>query len=176
MEYIIREAEITDADGIHTLHKKYLYQNLSEEQRGHGFIKVEYSLNDIRKIIEANDIALCCYDKSIIGYYLLGFVTQNEALNYQYKALNELFYNGKLLNELKVACGAQAIVEKEYRSSGLTNRMLQLLIENVSGKYDYLMSSITKTNDTAFKVHEKSGYIGVGETDTKVFVCLKIAS
>ncbi len=52
--------------------------------------------------------------------------------------------------------------------------MLQILIERIKGKYDYLMSSITKTNDAAFKVHEKSGYIIVGETDTKVFVCLKI--
>ncbi len=52
--------------------------------------------------------------------------------------------------------------------------MLELLIKNVGGKYDYLMSSITKTNDNAFKVHERSGYLIVGETETKVFVCLKI--
>jgi len=174
MEYLIREAKITDANDILTLHKKYLYQNLPEKEKRLGFVKVEYSIEDIKRIIKENEIIICYYGNSIIGYYLLGFVTKNKSLDYQYKALQELTYNGYLLKDLKVACGAQAIVEKEFRGLGLVDKMLQLLIKNVRSKYDYLMSSITRSNENASKVHEKSGYNIIGETDSRVFVCLKI--
>ncbi len=106
MQYKITKGIITDAQKIHTLHEKYLHKNLSEEERIYGFIKVEYSLNDIKKIIEAKDIAICFCNELIIGYYLLGFVTKNEALSYQYKAIKKLSYNDELLSKLNVACGA----------------------------------------------------------------------
>lgn len=126
------------------------------------------------EIIRNEEIVITCVDNKIIAYYLLGYRSNAKSLAYQYEALTTLYLGNSLLNNLKIAFGAQAIVDEKYRSLRLTGKMLQVLIENVKFKYDYLFSSITKINDNAQKVHERSGYIVIGEDSNKVFVLLKI--
>lgn len=105
----------------------------------------------------------------------MGHITKSRSLEYQYEILPRIIYNGTHIHNYKIACGAQAIVDEKFRSNGLTSQMLQLLIEKVKNKYDYIFSSITKINRNAYSVHEKAGYILVGEDENKAFVLLNIS-
>lgn len=173
---IIEQPTILDIDRLVKLHNKHLLNNLTQEQIKEGFIRVTYDSDNFKSIINDNAIVVVRTQDEIFGYYLLGHSTKSASLKYQFEALNMFSIYGIKLSELKVACGAQAILEKEFRGRGLTEKMLQKLIEQVSSKYNYLFSSITKYNSNAYKVHKSSGYIIVGEDETKYFVCLNLNS
>lgn len=172
--FIIEQPTILDIDRLVNLHNKHLLNNLTQEQIKDGFVRVIYDTGNFKSIINDNAIVVVKEQDKIVGYYLLGHSTKSSSLQYQFEALNEYEIEGIKLNKLKVACGAQAILEKEFRGKGLTERMLEKLIEQVSSKYNYLFSSITKHNSNAYKVHKKSGYLIVGEDETKYFVCLNL--
>jgi hypothetical protein len=167
-------AAYSDIQTLIELHRKHLLSNLSAGQTKDGFIRVVYNESDFHSIISDNAIVVAKYCDQIIGYYLLGHSSNSQSLEYQKEALQKFFVGNIRLSELRVACGAQAVLEKEFRGKGLTEKMLQLLIQQVCGKYDYLFSSITKHNLNAFKVHKNSGYLIVAEDDTKFFVCLTL--
>lgn len=170
----IEQPTVLDIDILLNLHNKHLINNLKEEQIKEGFIGVKYDSDNFKSIINDNAIVVARKQDEIIGYYLLGHSSKSLSLKYQFEALNRYEIDGIKLCELKVACGAQAILEKEFRGKGLTEKMLHKLIEQVSTKYNYLFSSITKYNSNAYKVHKNSGYIIVGEDEYKYFVCLKL--
>jgi hypothetical protein len=168
----IRLAQQNDLQSILCLNKKYLFDNIDTTALKKGFIRVSYDAAEMNSIIEHKEVVVAEIGGKIVAYYLLGHRSNAESLNYQYMALT--FGGDTLLKNLNIACGAQAIVDEKYRGLGLTGKMLAVLIQNVKNKYDYLFSSITKINQNAYKVHEKSGYIVVGEDETKVYVLLKI--
>ena len=172
----IEQPTVLDIGRLINLHNKHLLTNLTQEQIKEGFIRVTYDPDNFKSIINDNAIVVVKTQDEIVGYYLLGHSSKSPFLEYQFEALNMYTLDGIRLSELKVACGAQAILEKEYRGKGLTEKMLQKLIEQVSSKYNYLFSSITKYNSNAYKVHKNSGYIIVGEDESKYFVCLKLNS
>nr|WP_121271711.1 hypothetical protein [Pedobacter schmidteae] len=170
----VEKPTISDIDGIVHLHNKHLLDNLTQEQIKEGFIRVSYDADDFRSIIDDEAIVVVKKFGKIIGYYLLGHSSNSPSLSYQFTAMNRFDLNGTKLVDLKVACGAQAVLEKEFRGIGLTEIMLSHLMEQVKTKYAYLFSSITKSNLKAIKAHTNSGYSIVGEDETKYFVCLKL--
>ena len=173
---IIEIPTFKDIDNLLFLNQKYLLNNLNQEQIKDGFIKVFYTSDNFKSIINDKAIVVVKIQNDIIGYYLLGHSSKSISLKYQFEALNKYTIDGIKLSKLKIACGAQAIVEKEFRGKGLTEKMLKQLIEQVKSKYSYLFSSITKHNSNAYKVHKNSGYIVVGEDENKYFVCLNLTS
>jgi hypothetical protein len=170
----IEQPTVFDIDKLVNLHNRHLLSNLTNEQIKEGFIRVTYDSDNFESIINDNAIVVVKDLYEIVGYYLLGHSSKSASLKYQFEALNIYAIDGIKLSELKVACGAQAILEKEFRGKDLTEKMLQKLIEQVSSKYNYLFSSITKYNSNAYKAHKKSGYVIVGEDENKYFVCLKL--
>lgn len=157
---------------ILALNNRYLLSRLTDEQKQKGFIRVEYNEEDIRRIIDNQEIVIALNDKSIVGYYLIGRTSQNNGLAYQLEKVTEIIKEPCLID--KVGYGAQAIIETEYRGQNVLNLMLNGLIELLDNKYNILFSSVTKINGNALKAHTKGGYKLLDEDDTKYYVGLFI--
>lgn len=162
----------THIDKILALNRKYLLTHLSNQEKENSFIRIEYSKDDIKRIIDHREIVVALNDNVVIGYYLIGRKSQNPALAYQLKKVIEIFKEPNTAD--KVGYGAQAILEKNYRGGELLNRMLKKLIQELNNIYTVLFSSVTKINQGALKAHSKGGYKILDEDDTKYYVGLFI--
>jgi L-amino acid N-acyltransferase YncA len=172
-----RLANFTDINQLLVLHQDNLYENLPDKPTAiqNGFVRVRYEENDFKQLIEQGHIAVAHTNGQIIGYYLTGCKTGVYSLEYQRQALQKYSLNDIPLSQLKIAYGAQAVIKKDFRGQGITERLLKELITSISSNFDYLFSSITKVNKVAFSVHQRSGYIIVGEDEERCYVLLKLA-
>ncbi len=76
--------------------------------------------------------------------------------------------------DARVGLGAQALVDKDYQGQGLRTELLQLLLKQLLGQYDYIFSTISKENPRAFKAHSKDGWKVVLEDEQVYSVFLPV--
>jgi ribosomal protein S18 acetylase RimI-like enzyme len=171
-----RLAQLSDIQQLLALHYDNLYENLQDKPAVilNGFVRVRYEESDFMQLVEQGHIAVAHAGEQLIGYYLTGCETGVGSLEYQRRALQKYFLNDRPLSQLKIAYGAQAVIKKDFRGQGITERLLQELITSICSDFDYLFSSITKFNKVAFSVHQRSGYMIVGEDEERCYVLLKI--
>lgn len=158
---------------IRSLNDRHLMDCLDENERHSGFVRVRYSCEDIRKIIDEKEIVIAIQDDEVIGYYLIGKKSDNLLLQYQKEMVESLVERHKIPN-CAIGFGAQAIIERQYRGMNLLSLMLEKLLELLNNKYQMLFSSVTKINANALSAHLKGGYQILDEDDTKYFVGLII--
>lgn len=159
-------------DGILALNRKYLITYLPTEEKRHGFVRVEYTYDDIKQIIDQKEVIIALNENTIIGYYLIGRKSRSKRLEYQAKKVAEIFKDADTIDQ--IGYGAQAIIEKEFRGGDLLNMMLLELIKALDHKYTFLFSSVTKINESAFRAHAKGGYEILSEDESKYYVGLSI--
>ena len=144
-------------DQIRALNYKYLYSNLSEAQRQNGFIRIEYSRSDLQAIITHKEIVVAIINDIVVGYYLIGRMSGNTALDYQKTKAMSLFSSREIPFE-QIGYGCQVCIDEAYRNNGLFAQMLQALVRQVKDKYHYLLCSVSDDNSVSKETHTKNGW------------------
>lgn len=156
--YTIDVPKIDQIDQLVSLNRKYLFDNLSEEERKNGFIRITYESEHFRILIEKKEIVCALNDnKKIVGYYLIGRETKNILLDYQIE--KAAIFSKKFDEDFdKLGYGCQVCIEVEHRKKDLFLEMLKYLCGNVFLKYSYLLCSISHINMVSLKAHQKFGW------------------
>lgn len=155
-------------DEILALNSKYLATHLSEKQRQGGFIRIEYSNNELRKIVEAKEIVIASDNGRVIGYYLIGRKSDNLALNYQKNKALSLF-DTRSIKFNNIGYGCQVCIGEEYRNNGIFRKMLSTLTDLVKDKYSHLLCSISDDNVVSLRTHMNNGWQPIDDFETKSF-------
>lgn len=151
---------------IMRLSKKYLITSLPDKQKQDGFIRIEYSEEDLYRIIENREIVVAVVKGRVIGYYLIGRESGSSALNYQSttaRSLAGIPYN-------KIGYGCQVCIETDHRKSGLFKAMLGKLNTTVREKYSHLLCSISESNVASLKVHTANNWQLINTINTTHFL------
>ncbi|GAB2623031.1 hypothetical protein GCM10027035_18600 [Emticicia sediminis] len=151
MRITIRKAQSKDVDYIFQLQQTNLLQNISNENFGKGFVRVNLSKEKIETII-LNNLAVVALDENLlVGYYLMSGIDEYEpATEYLRLAMEKCVYNDKLLNTYKVLTGNQACVSNEYRSLGIGKKLFIEICKLAQKKHKLLFGSITKSNNIGY--------------------------
>ena len=136
-------------DQIRKLNDKSLITHLSHKQKKDGFIRIEYSMDDLHKIIDNREIVVATEQNKLIGYYLIGRQSGAAALHYQRIKANNL----TKIPFHKIGYGCQVCIEREYRKNGLFKAMLDKLTLANRDKYSHLLCSVSESNIASFKTH-----------------------
>lgn len=153
-------------DQIRQLNDKYLITHLSDKQKQDGFIRIEYSTDDLHKIIENREIVVATEKNKVIGYYLIGRKSGTAALHYQSTAANNLTN----ITFDKIGYGCQVCIEAKYRKNGLFKAMLDKLKIAVNDKYSHLLCSVSENNIASLKVHTANDWQLINTKDTTHFL------
>lgn len=165
----IRKAVVSDIPDLLTLHEKWLFPNLREEDRGSGFLTCDkYSESDFNKMINADEVVVTFDGDRLVGYYLFDNYSNTNSLKLFQASIDKLLELG-LFRTNRICRRAQAVIERDYQNSGLSKQMLQKLIEQIDGKYDVLFSIVYKNNPKLI-AHQKAGWKILHEDSEKYFV------
>jgi len=154
---IYRQANQSDSSAILRLNHKY-YQAFIDGDKDKGFLKNEFTLDEIETLIREGEIVAAEKKNEVIGYYLTNSVFETETIKKRKQIVENLIKEGKIENA-RYALLTQAVVDKPYMGQGVAKELLKTLKHLVKNKFDYLIGYIDAENVNAREAHLKSGWI-----------------
>lgn len=151
-----RKAVLSDAKSISHLNYSF-YQAFILGDKDKGFLKNNFSIEEIESLIKASEIVVAEINSCVIGYYLTNSIHINETIEKRKKIIDELIENGEIPNG-KYVYLTQAVVDKPFMQKGIAKELLKHLKTQVSAKFDFLIGFIDVENLNAKEAHLKSGW------------------
>lgn len=174
MDFIIRFAQNSDAKDLAVLNSRWQGEQLDDYiKKKNGFLSAFFSEDDFKILISHLEVVVATYRNRIIGYYLINNYVFSDKFRQGKFIIHKLKDEKKIPLECKVGLGAQVLIEVEYRGNNLSNKMLFLLCEITSKKYDYLYSSINKKNIRSIESNLRNGWKILDENENLFFVFLQ---
>jgi GNAT superfamily N-acetyltransferase len=170
---MVRLGKQTDITQLKTLNKKWLWENLSEDERKRGFLTCDaYSEEDFERIITANEIAVFQDQGKIVGYYLFDNYSKTETLIYFEKFISNFAQRNLLINT-RLSKRAQVVIDEDYQGKGIYQLLINYLHEHLKIKFDNVFSIVFK-NNPRINNHLRSGWKIIAEDDERYFVLHEI--
>ena len=150
-------AEIID------LQKENLPQNLTKsEMRQQGFVTVSHSMDDLRKMNKYEHNLVIKDDNKIEGYILA--MTKKSKLDIpilipMFNNLDKIQYKEKLVSAFNYIVVGQVCIHKDYRGQGLFDKGYDAYKNHFKDKYDFVITSIAKTNMRSMNAHKRIGFV-----------------
>lgn len=171
--FTCRLAVEDDLEPLLKLHHKYLFHNLSEEQKKNGFIRVEYSRDEFRKMIRSQAVVIALKNEKLCGYYLVGKTSESLLLAYQRNEARSIAdINGYEFS--KIGYGCQICIDEPHRHQGLFALLLEALSKAVKNKFTVLLCSVSDNNTASMHSHMNNGWAKVNAIDNTSFFIYKL--
>ena len=157
-----------DIDGILSLQEKYLFRNLTEEERKSGFVTTPFTVNQIEEIIKQNGIFVAEDENDvIIAYAFAGswkYFEQWEIFNFMVSRFPKLSFHGREITTENSFQYGPVCIDKAYRGKGLLNLIFEEMRIEFFKKYPISVTFINKVNGISEKAHTKKlGWVIIDE-------------
>ncbi|QAA81053.1 GNAT family acetyltransferase [Aequorivita sp. H23M31] len=147
-----------DIDGILALQSKYLYSNLSEEERKQGFVTTPFTKEQLEEIIKQDGIFIGEKDDNIIAYVFAGswrYFEPWEIFNYMVSRFPNLSFEGRAITTINSFQYGPVCIEESFRGKGLFNQIFEEMRLEFRKKYPISVTFINKINVISEKAHTK---------------------
>ncbi|MFQ5684882.1 MAG: hypothetical protein ACE5HC_16640 [Candidatus Binatia bacterium] len=130
--------------------------NLSTEDLTDGFLSAEFTCRQLEEI--ANDVALLvASDKGRILGYLCAcgcdYYKQFPMLATMIRSFDRILYLGKPLSSYNLFIYGPVCIDKLHRGRGLLRRLYEVLLGELSGKYEVGAAFVSKDNPHSLAAH-----------------------
>jgi len=154
----------TDKDlaGILDLQKQNLAQRLTQNEiESQGFVTVNHTLEDLRKLSSYEQHLIIKDDDTIVGYLLA--MTKNSKRDIpilipMFDIFNKIRYKQKLVSEYNYLVVGQVCIAKNYRGRGLLDECYKAYKKQFKEKYDFAITEIALTNQRSINAHRRIGF------------------
>ena len=157
-----------DITGILSLQEKYLFRNLTDEERKSGFVTTPFTVNQIEEIIKQNGIFVADNENDvIIAYAFAGswkYFEQWEIFNFMVSRFPKLSFHGREITTENSFQYGPVCIDKAYRGKGLLNLIFEEMRIEFFKKYPISVTFINKVNEISEKAHTKKlGWVIIDE-------------
>lgn len=139
------------------LNQKYLIGHLNEMQKKSGFVRIAYTSDELKQIVDAKEIIIALDGQFVIGYYLVGKKSNKVELKNQKNYALSLFDTYQLQFD-KIGYACQVCIDEKYRNIDLYKELLLSLSKIVKTKYDYFLGVISPENKTSLNTNLNLGW------------------
>lgn len=154
-----RIATQQDIKGVLSLQEKYLYRNLTSEERLKGFVTTPFTVSQIEEILQENGLFITENEQNeLIAYAFAGswrYFQQWDIFKHMVSRFSNLNFRG---NEITTANSFQygpVCIATEYRGTGLLNNLFEEMRLEFSKKYPISVTFINKVNIVSEIAHTK---------------------
>lgn len=148
-----------DITGILELHSKYQLNTIKEEDKADGFITTAFSVEQLEEIIsEEQGIFVAIKDDIVVAYVMSAswqFWSRWPMFEHMIKDLSKLNYLGLTLSVDNSYQYGPVCVHKEYRGTGILEKLFDFSLESMSKRYEVLVTFINKINPRSYEAHTK---------------------
>lgn len=148
-----------DIQRVLALQEKYLYHNLSEEQRQQGFVTTPFTVSQIEEIIQENGLFVAeNKQKELAAYAFAGswkYFQQWDIFKYMVSRFPNLSFQDQEINTENSFQYGPVCIASKYRGTGLLNLIFEEMRLEFSKKYPVSVTFINKINIISEIAHTK---------------------
>lgn len=151
-----RLAVLKDIPGILSLQEKYLFRNLSEEERKAGFVTTPFTTAQIEEIIKKDGLFIALNNDIIIAYVFAGswkYFEQWEIFNFMVSRFPQLSFREQNITTDNSFQYGPICIDKNYRGQGVINQIFETMRLVFKEKYPISITFINKINTISEKAH-----------------------
>jgi hypothetical protein len=158
MNYILRLANNADIVNILTLQEKYLFSNLSEQERLEGFVTTPFTAEQIATLIVENGAFVAYDNDNLVAYTFAAgwdFFAQWPIFPYMVSRLPMLDLEGIAINALNSYQYGPICVDKSHRGLGVFEQIFALMRKTMQRRYPIGVTFINQVNEPSYRAHTK---------------------
>ncbi len=148
-----------DIEGISALQSRYLFRNLSEEDRKKGFVTTPFTISQLEEILMENGIFVAETEEGLIVSYAFAgswkYFEQWEIFNFMVSRFPELSFQGKEITTANSFQYGPVCIDENYRGKGLLNQIFEEMRLKFRKKYPISITFINKLNAISERAHTK---------------------
>ena len=157
MEYKL--AKIEDIEKVLALHFKYQIDSIKEEDKKDGFITTAFTKEQMVDLITLEQGLFIAVENDRIVAYVMSaswdFWSRWPMFAFMIEDLPNLEYLGQKLSVQNSYQYGPVCVDKEYRGSGVLEKLFDFARENMAKKFPILVTFINKINPRSYEAHTK---------------------
>jgi hypothetical protein len=141
------------------------WQRDQVQTTSNGFLQLRYGPDTFENLVAASAVIVAEEEGSVGGYYLVNPRSTDPAVSLHYSKVQNLLAKNRFPAGSRIALGSQALLDGHFQGRGVRQLLLRLLVEHLTGRYDYLFATIPKENTRAYAAHTSDGWRVVDEDD-----------
>ena len=157
MEYKI--AQIKDIEKVLELHSKYQIDTIRQEDKKDGFITTAFTKEQMVDLITLEQgLFIAIENEKIVAYVMSAswkFWSRWPMFAFMMEDLPNLEYLGQKLTVQNSYQYGPVCVDKEYRGSGVLEKIFDFARENMAKRFPILVTFINKINPRSYEAHTK---------------------
>ena len=157
MEYKI--AQIKDIEKVLELHSKYQIDSIKQEDKKDGFITTAFTKEQMVDLITLEQGLFIAVENDRIVAYVMSaswdFWSRWPMFAFMIEDLPNLEYLGQKLSVQNSYQYGPVCVDKEYRGSGVLEKLFDFARENMAKRFPILVTFINKINPRSYEAHTK---------------------
>lgn len=157
MEYKI--AQIKDIEKVLELHFKYQIDSINVEDKKDGFITTAFTKEQMIDLITLEQgLFIAIENNKIVAYVMSAswnFWSRWPMFAFMVEDLPNLEYLGQKLSVQNSYQYGPVCVDKEYRGSGVLEKIFDFARENMAKRFPILVTFINKINPRSYEAHTK---------------------
>ena len=160
-----RIAQIEDIEKVLELHFKYQIDSINEEDKKDGFITTAFTKEQMIDLITLEQgLFIAVVDEKVVAYVMSAswnFWSRWPMFAFMVEDLPNLEYLGQKLSVKNSYQYGPVCVDKEYRGSGVLEKIFEFARQNMVKRFPILVTFINKINQRSFEAHTKKLKLGV---------------
>lgn len=157
MEYKI--AQIKDIEKVLELHSKYQIDSIKQEDKKDGFITTAFTKEQMVDLITLEQgLFIAIENEKIVAYVMSAswkFWSRWPMFAFMMEDLPNLEYLDQKLTVQNSYQYGPVCVDKEYRGSGVLEKIFDFARENMAKRFPILVTFINKINPRSYEAHTK---------------------
>jgi hypothetical protein len=158
-EMLTRLGKTIDIQGILTLQKANLYDNLSVDERKRGFVTTPFSEAQLKELLEQRGIFVAEERDEIVGYAMAGswdFFAKWPIFPYMVSRLGSLIFSGKPIHPGQSFQYGPVCIASSHRGTGLFPKLFEEMRLELTSRYPVGVTFINRINEHSFMAHTRN--------------------
>ena len=152
-------AQIEDIEKVLELHFKYQIDSIKQEDKKDGFITTAFTKEQMVDLITLEQgLFIAIENEKIVAYVMSAswkFWSRWPMFAFMMEDLPNLEYLGQKLTVQNSYQYGPVCVDKEYRGSGVLEKLFDFARENMAKRFPILVTFINKINPRSYEAHTK---------------------
>ena len=152
-------AQIEDIEKVLELHSKYQIDSIKQEDKKDGFITTAFTKEQMVDLITLEQgLFIAIENEKIVAYVMSAswkFWSRWPMFAFMMEDLPNLEYLGQKLTVQNSYQYGPVCVDKEYRGSGVLEKIFDFARENMAKRFPILVTFINKINPRSYEAHTK---------------------
>jgi hypothetical protein len=166
-QVLLRRATTRDLPGILELQKANYVGNLAMEERGEGYLSLEFTPGQLEQLSRDIGVFVACDNEAVLGFlcaFRRSFCHDSPLIAKMLEELDRVRYLGNSLASHRSFIYGPVCIHRSWRGRGLLQRLYAALLKEVAGRFEVGVTFVAKDNPRSRHVHaHKLSMAEVGE-------------